>query len=102
MIRAFIARADGMRIVGYACHVVRAHPHFNGSVVAFQDAVYVTPKFRGEVGRSILQYADQQLFQEGVAAVFRQSSEKRDITPLLSRFGYEMVEHTLMRKNPWA
>jgi GNAT superfamily N-acetyltransferase len=102
MIRAFIARGDAMQIVGYASHLVRKHPHFNDSVVAFQDAVYVSPEFRGEVGKSILQYADRELFQEGVAAVFRQSSEKRDITPLLSRFGYEVVEHTLMRKNPWV
>lgn len=99
LLRVYTARDDGGRLIGYVVMLVSEHLHYAGSLQALQDTIYLHPDHRkGGAGPRLLRHADEQLKSEGVRVVYRQSSERRDIGPLLESMGYQLVERVYARR----
>lgn len=95
-LRIYTARNG--RLVGYAVFVVHDHPHY-GVKAATQTLLYLMPHVRtGMTGMMFLRACDEKLKGDGVKLIYHSSSEKKDITPLLKRIGYEKIEEMWGRR----
>lgn len=91
-LRCFTARHDGA-LIGYAIFMVRANMHYQGSVQAVQDVLFLHPDYRrADTGRSLIRAADDALRTEGVQVVYHHVKHAFDFGPLLASEGYEPVE----------
>ena len=90
--RVYTAR-ERERLVGYAFFVVQKHPHYDNSLQAQQDLLFLLPEARwGLTGLSFMKFCDEELKKEGVQVIYHYSSHHRDIGPLLQRIGYEPIQ----------
>jgi GNAT superfamily N-acetyltransferase len=91
--RAYVAR-DAGRIIGYAWFFVAPNAHYNGSLQAVQDVLYVDPALRGgAIGRKLVQFCEDALRAEGVQAVYHHAKVAHEpLQILLSHMGYEAVD----------
>lgn len=95
-LRIYTARNG--ELVGYAVFVVHDHPHY-GVKAATQTLLYLMPHVRqGLTGVMFLRACDQKLKDDGVKLIYHASSEKKNITPLLKRIGYEKIEEMWGRR----
>ncbi len=90
--RFYTARASGGLLIGYASFVVAANLHYQTSVQAVQDVVYIHPDFRGGTGYRFIAWCDEQLKAEGVQAVYHHVKAAHNFGPLLERQGYDLVD----------
>ena len=91
-LRCYTVR-DGYRMVGYAAFIVRRGLHYQGSLQAAQDVLYVDPGYRaGMTGVKLIRYAEQRLAAEGVQVVYHHAKRTNKVGQLLERLGYEFVE----------
>lgn len=80
--------ADGA-VVGYCGCFVAPNAHYGMRLEAQQDALFLAPEHRGGMaGARLIRQSDALLREAGVEVIYRQSSPKRDIGPLLRRLGY--------------
>ena len=86
-IRCFIVR-DGTDIVGYNVFIVSPDMFRMHLTAATEFAIYMKPKYRGHYGRKFIQWVDEQLQFD---IIYRGSSERRDIGPVLKRSGYAKI-----------
>lgn len=93
MLRAYVARMNGQAI-GYSVFVVRRNMHYDTSLQAVQDVIWLHPDWRrGGLGTQLLKYCDDALRAEGVQLVFHhQKLAHPAIGVLLRRMGYTAVE----------
>lgn len=92
MLFVYTARVHGV-LAGYGIYVMRTHPHSQGSMQAYQDALYVSPAYRHRgLGRGLIEYADQELAKEGAEVVYQHVKKAHDFGRLLESMGYEYVE----------
>lgn len=96
-LRAFAARENG-KLIGYSVFIVNTHHHYKGVKVAFQDVTYLDPAFRGHNSMRFINWCDKQLRLEGVKAITRQVTEKKDYSKLLEKFGYRMIERLYLKE----
>jgi len=97
MLRAYVARGpEG--IVGYCSMFVVNHPHYQHTVQAMQDALFVNRRFRRLIGPRLIRYVDDCLATEGVAVVHRDSNQRRNIGILLERMGYKVIATSYARR----
>ena len=80
------------QLVGYAVFFVRSNPHYALSVQAVQDVIYVAPESRGNTGARLIQFADDELREEGAQAVYHHVKTAHNWGKLLERMGYEAVD----------
>lgn len=98
MLYVYTVRVDGV-LAGYGIYVMRAHPHSQDSIQAYQDALYVSPEYRrGGIGRGLIEYADQELAKEGVEVVYQHVKKIHDFGRLLESLGYEYVEKVYAKR----
>lgn len=92
-LRLFTVRASD-HLVGYAVFFVRTNPHYQGSVQAVQDVLWLSPSHRrGGLGRDLLAYTEQQLRAEGCQVVLHHAKVKAPaLAHLLVSEGYEMID----------
>lgn len=91
-LRIFTVRADG-QLVGYAVFVVRRNMHYLDSLQAVQDVLFLHPAWRrANVGRELIEFADEMLRRDGVQVVYQHVKLAYDFGPLLERMGYERIE----------
>lgn len=92
VLRVFTARLFG-DIVGYAAYIVDHNLHYQGSLQALQDVVFLAPEHRRNgVGRLLLETADAHLRAEGVQVVYHHVKHTHDFGPLLVSMGYTSIE----------
>lgn len=91
-LRIFTARAD-LDLIGYGCYLVGYNGHYRSSLQAVQDVLFLVPEHRkARIGYRLIAYADQQLREEGVQAVYQHSKAAHDMSPILKRQGYVLVD----------
>jgi GNAT superfamily N-acetyltransferase len=91
-LRVFTLRLFG-ELVGYAAFIVDRNLHYQGSIQALQDVVFILPKYRKTgLGRQLLETADATLRAEGVQVVYHHVKHTHDFGPLLMDMGYESIE----------
>lgn len=98
VVRVFTMR-DAGRLTGYIVYLVRPALHYQQSVQATQDILYLNPALRGHMlGARMLQWCDEQLAAEGVDFVHQHVKVAHDFGVLLKRLGYEHVEQLWTRR----
>lgn len=86
-------------LVGYSIYFVRQHPHSKQVFMAWQDAIYLAPEFRGNgMGKELVETADMFLSEIGCNVVFNFVSSKLDFGPLLQSVGYELIDKMYARR----
>ncbi len=70
VLRVYTARDEG-KLVGYACYFVKANPHYQTSIQAVQDVLYLHPDYRGVPALRFIAWCDAQLAAEGIDAVYQ-------------------------------
>jgi GNAT superfamily N-acetyltransferase len=91
-LRIFTARAD-LLLVGYCIYVVGPGLHYRSHTYANQDILFLAPEHRrGRAGIGLLRFTEGQLRAEGVNVVLHHVKKKLDITPILMRDGYELID----------
>ncbi len=99
-LRIFTARVQG-KLVGYAIYFVRPSLHYQDSLQAQQDVLYLAPEYRrGKIGTELIEYADYELRCEGVQVVIQHVKAKKELNfgPLLKRIGYELMDELWTRR----
>lgn len=91
--RFFTARKDG-ELIGYAAFIVRHHLHYQRTLMAYCDVLFVAHEHRrGWVGTNLIEYADRQLADEGVEVVFHHvKTAHPKLGRLLESVGYVQAE----------
>ena len=90
-LRVFTARDPSGVLIGYSIYFIKHNIHYNTSLQAVQDVLYVDSARRG-FGMRLIKWCDEQLAAEGVQAVYHHMKVKHDFGPLLERLGYELVD----------
>ena len=97
-IRVYTVRDDG-RLVGYQVFLVSLNLHYNESLQAIQDVLYLAPDLRGRlIGYRFIRWCDEQLRAEGVEVVMQHVKVKHDFGPMLTRMGYELMENVYVKR----
>lgn len=91
VLRCYTARA-GSDLVGYAVFIVRRNPHYQTSLQATQDVIYIQPAHRGGLGRRFIKFCDTELRLEGAQAVYQHVKAEHNFGLVLQRLGYELVD----------
>ncbi|MGH8200318.1 MAG: GNAT family N-acetyltransferase [Steroidobacteraceae bacterium] len=86
-------------LLGYACYLVRANPHYLSSVQAVQDVLFIAPECRkARLGAELLRYSEGELAGEGVEVIYQHSKVAHPMDALLRRLGYEQIETTWAKR----
>lgn len=98
LLRIYTVRNSNL--IGYAIFVVAKSLHYNDSLQARQDVLYLAPEFRrGRIGIRFIDWCDEQLKAEGVQVVYH---HVKDAAPalgiLLARRGYTLVDHIYAKR----
>lgn len=90
----------GIELVGYALFTVRHSLHYQSSLQAHQDVLYLDPCYRrGRVGWKFIAWCDTQLKAEGVMVVYQhQKLAHPALGAILDRIGYEPVDMLWARR----
>lgn len=97
LLRVFTVRQEE-RLVGYAVFVVRPNPHYQTSLQAIQDVLYIAPNARGPSSIRFLKFCDEKLRSEGVQAVYHHVKAAHNFGLVLQRLGYELVDLIYTRR----
>lgn len=98
MLRIYTVR-DAGALVGYVMFLVRPNPHYQGSLNAVQDVLYLKPEYRrGLTGVRLLKLAERRLAAEGVQVVYHHVKATNRVGELLGRLGYELVDQLYAKR----
>jgi len=96
-VRAYSARNECGQLIGYAVFFVKHNPHYQGSLQAVQDIIYLDPDARGR-GLQFINFCDEQLRAEGVQVVYHHVKAVHNFGKALERIGYELVDLIYARR----
>lgn len=98
VLRCFTVRDAGV-LVGYAIFGVSKNKHYQTSLQAVQDIVFVAPEARGSAGVRLLRFAEKELKNEGVQVIYHHAKNAHPTLALvLHRMGYEPVEVVMAKR----
>jgi len=99
VLRAYTARDDENKLVGYAVFFVRKNPHYVSSPPqAVQDIIFIDPEKRG-FGVKFILWTEKQLAAEGVQVVFHHIKTNTPHTiDLFRRLGYSNIDLILGKR----
>jgi len=101
-----LAKANGLefmtirleeKVVGYALFFIDYQIYQKDVLTAVQSLTYIDPGHRG-IGYKFIKFCDDILEAFGIDSVWRQASEKKDISPIYKRLGYRLVEKTYLKE----
>lgn len=92
LLRVFTARDDNTNeLIGYAIFIINYNMHYQKSLQALQDILFIRPDRRGSGARFIL-WCDNELKKEGIQVVYHHVKKAHNFGALLERMGYECVD----------
>lgn len=98
MLRCYTAR-DGVQLVGYVVFFAKPNPHYQGSLQAAQDVLFLLPEYRkGMAGVRLITVAEKNLKAEGVQVVYHHVKRINKVGELLVRLGYELVDEIYAKR----
>jgi GNAT superfamily N-acetyltransferase len=97
VVRVYTARTEEHKLIGYAVFFVNYNMHYQQSLQATQDILFVHPEYRGRGGKFI-SWCDEQLKAEGVQAVYQHVKKNHNFGKLLERLDYELVDLIYARR----
>lgn len=101
-LRVFTARefVDGTEMLaGYCIFFIRPNLHYQSSLQASQDILFVHPAFRhAGFGKKFISFCDDELKKERVQAVYHHVKKAHNFGPLLESLGYQLVDLIYSRR----
>ena len=98
MIHCFTVRDAGV-LIGYAVFIAQTNGHYQSSLQAVQDVLYLHNDYRRTgLARELICFCDQELRVAGVQVVYQHVKPARDFSKLLESEGYQLVERVYARK----
>lgn len=95
-LRCYTARTlPDYELIGYEVCLVGPNLHYQDSIQAKQDVLYLAPEWRkGRLGLRLVDYADGMLRNEGTQVNYQHVKAKagQNFGPALERMGYELVD----------
>lgn len=92
------ARED-MKLVGFVMYFIIDHLHHKGLRMGICDILAVHVDHRGKrIGRLLVQAGIELLKARDVKAVIHNSRTVYDVDPLFPKLGFELVEHSYMKR----
>ncbi len=93
-LRIYTIRGEGRQILGYSVFIVGFNPHYQWSLQANEDVLYVDPQFRkGRLGIELIKQSEAALKEEGVEVVYHHVKLAHPaLGVLLERQGYQAIE----------
>lgn len=92
MLKVFTARDDGYP-VGYLVFIVDVNLHYQDTVWAKMDILYISPQFRNaRVGMRLISFAEECLKEDGVDVIMLGTKAHKPFGRLLRFMGYSKVE----------
>jgi GNAT superfamily N-acetyltransferase len=94
ILRIYTGREHG-RLIGYSIFVVHKDLHYQTSLTADEDLLFLVPEARkGRIGLQLMQFSEAELAAEGVQLVKRRTkvAERLNFGALLERMGYEPID----------
>jgi hypothetical protein len=103
---AYIARDDAGEVVGYALFFVNYHIHYNRTLVAQNDVLFLRKDRRKgtTTGIRLIRFAVEQLTARGVDRIQWHIKTDHDFSPILERMGFVVEEKILgkmIRRKAW-
>jgi GNAT superfamily N-acetyltransferase len=86
--RAYAARDDQGKMIGYAVYFLRYNPHYKQSFMAVEDIIFFDPAARGR-GALFIKWCDDQLKALGVQIVSHHVKVFFNWGRILERMGYD-------------
>ena len=91
----FTARDDAA-LVGYSAFFLNAHLHYEETMCAMNDVLFLHPDYRkGMTGIKLVKYSEKQLQARGVNKVTWHAKFDTNLIPILHRLGYKNEEIVL-------
>lgn len=101
-LRCFTARKE-TKLIGYAVYFVRHSLHYQQSLQAVQDVLFLDPRERGSAGARFIAWCDRKLRDDGVQLVWQHMKAAHSFGPMLERMGYELIDLVYARRlDTWA
>lgn len=92
-LRVFTCRDETSRLIGYCIFFVKHNLHYQGSLQAVQDILFIDPEFRNAgFGARFIDFCDSQLRSEGVQVSYHHVKKAHNFGPLLEKLGYLEVD----------
>ena len=92
MLKVFTARDSG-HPVGYLVFIVDANLHYQDTLWARMDILYISPEFRNaRVGMRLISFAEDCLKKDGVDVIMLGTKSHKSFGRLLHFMGYDKVE----------
>ena len=89
--KIFTARNNQSEILGYAAYFINHSLHYQTSLQAVQDVVFIRKDARG-FGKDFINWCDEQLKILGVQVVYHHVKVKHDWGHMLEKSGYDFIE----------
>ena len=97
MMKCYTAREYG-KIIGYAVWFILHHMHYQDTLMAMNDIIYIAKEKRGSMtGIKLLEYSEKELKQFGVQTIGLHIKKVFDWGRVAERIGYECVESTYQK-----
>ena len=97
MLQCFSARDGDGVLIGYAVYLIRKNLHYQNSLWAQEDIIYIDPDRRG-VGMFLIKWCDEELKKLGVQVVSHHIKFAHDWSSALERLGYEKQDMILTKR----
>jgi GNAT superfamily N-acetyltransferase len=88
----FTAR-DDEKLIGYSAFFVNAHLHYEQTIVASNDVLFLHPDYRqGMTGIKLIKFSESQLKSMNVNKITWHAKHNTALIPILERLGYKNEE----------
>jgi len=89
-----------LTLIGYAVFLLQHNPHYQSSLQAVEDVLYVDPdQRRGRTGIELIRFSEAALKREGVQAVYHHVKLAHPtLGILLAKEGYESIETIYVKR----
>ena len=93
----YTARSGGT-LIGYLVFFVRRNTHYQGSLQAWQDVMFIHKDHRGRAGIELIRYAERALAAQGVQVVYHHAKTTNNFPRLLKAMGYTLVDEIYAKR----
>lgn len=99
-LRTFTARDEFQKLVGYAVFFVQPNIHYQTSLQAVQDVIYLEKSQRGAgIGKLFIAWCDEELKLDGCQAVYHHVKENhKALGKCVESLGYKLVDLIYTRR----
>lgn len=105
LLRIYTARLHGdfsnlTALIGYAVFIVDRNPHYQSSLQAVQDVLFVDPEHRNSlVGVELIRFTERELRWEGIEAIYQHVKLAHPaLGAILGRIGYAPIETIFVKR----